>query len=44
MESHISLGGTIILIALFEEKYIFGQIYILSQSSYPGSHFKKYLH
>ena len=39
-ESNISLGGIIILLALFAQKYIFGQRYILSQSSYPVSHFK----
>ena len=37
-----SLGGTIILLALFVQKYIFGQRYILSQSSDTASHFKKY--
>ena len=39
-ESNISLGGIIILLSLFAQKYIFGQRYILSQSSYPVSHFK----
>ena len=28
-ESNISLGGTIILLALFVQRYIFGQIYKL---------------
>ena len=41
MESLISLGGTIILLALFVQKYFFGQKYILSRSSDPvSSHFQ----
>ena len=40
-ESSISLGGTIILLALFAQNYIFKQIYILSRSSAQLSHFNK---
>ena len=32
-ESNISLGGTIILLTLFLQKYIFGQRYMLLKSS-----------
>ena len=40
-ESNISLGGTIILLTLFAQKYIFKQRYILSRSSDPVSRFTK---
>ena len=39
-ESNISLGGTIILLALFAQNYILTQRYILSRSSDPVSHLK----
>ena len=42
-ESSISLGGTILLLALFAQKYMFAQIYILSRSSNTVSHFIKAL-
>ena len=42
-ESSISLGGTIILPALFAQNLMFKQKYILSWSSDPVSHFKKVL-
>ena len=41
-KSNISLGGTIILLALFGQKYIFGQSYILSRSSDPVKKFVRY--
>ena len=42
-KSSISVGGTIILLALFAQNLIFGQGYISSRSSHPVSHFKKAL-
>ena len=42
-ESNISLGGTIILLALFGQNLIFMQRYILSWSSDLVIHFKKAL-
>ena len=42
-ESNISLGGTIILLALFAQSYIFGQKYILIRSSDLVSHLVKAL-
>ena len=43
MESYISRGGDYILLALFAQKYVFGQRYILSRSFDTVSHFKKAL-
>ena len=33
MESYISLGGTIILLALFVQKYFFGQVLDMTEQS-----------
>ena len=40
-ESSNSLSRTIILLARFEQNYVFGQRYILSQSSNTASNFEK---
>ena len=42
-ESNISLGRTIILLALFGQNLMFGQRYILSRSSDIVNHFNKAL-
>ena len=42
-DSYISLGRTIILLAFFARKWIFGPRYILGWSSDPVSHFRKHI-